>query len=77
MQRGLFCMAVVTLAAFSGSCGHVKTTRTTPQAQRIVAKDATRDDLIDKYNTIANGIEDLKGRHHLARRIHGDVQFAS
>jgi outer membrane lipoprotein-sorting protein len=58
MRRGLLCMAGLTLAAFSGGCGSaVKTTHTTPPAQKMVAQVATREELVDKYNAIATGVQ--------------------
>jgi hypothetical protein len=58
MRGGLLCIAGLTLAAFSGGCRPaVKTTRTTPPSQKMVAQVATREELIDKYNTIAGSVQ--------------------
>jgi outer membrane lipoprotein-sorting protein len=51
-------MAGLTLSAFCGGCGTaVKTTHTTPAAQKMVAQTATREELIDKYNAIATTVQ--------------------
>ena len=58
MRRGFFCMAVATLTALSGGCGGaVKNTHPVPAGQKVVALDATRDELIEKYNAIATGVK--------------------
>lgn len=60
MRRGLFCMALATLAAISCGCGGaIKNTRTTPAGQKAVALEATREELIDRYNAIANGLQSV------------------
>jgi hypothetical protein len=53
------CLAGVTLAAISGGCGHVKTTRNLPAAQKVVVKDATGDELIEKYNSVAQEVQSV------------------
>lgn len=59
MRRELLCMAALTLAALSGGCGGsaVKTQRITPPSQIPVVKDATREELIEKYNVVATGLK--------------------
>jgi hypothetical protein len=59
MQRGLLCMVAATLAAISCGCGGaaIKTTHTNPPAQQAVAKIATREELIEKYNSLAGGVK--------------------
>lgn len=53
-------MAATTLAAISYGCGgSVKTTHTVPAAQKVVVKDASKEELIEKYNAIAKGITSL------------------
>lgn len=60
MGRGLACMIAVTVAAISCSCGgSVKTTRNLPVAQVVVVKDATREELLEKYNAIAAGVKSV------------------
>jgi hypothetical protein len=58
MRRELTCMVLTTLAAISGGCGgpapKVHTVRDKP-----VVQDATRDDLVEKYNAIARGVKSL------------------
>src|SRR5262252_4971420 len=51
-------MAAATLAAISGGCGGSPAARrtTVPQSERPVAKDATREELLEKYNAIASGV---------------------
>src|SRR5690242_21665191 len=55
------CLLSATLAAISCGChGHAITGRTiVPQAQRPVAKDATREELLDAYNAIARNMKTL------------------
>src|SRR5215467_9171093 len=50
-------MAALTLAGISCGCGAPAPRRTAvPQAERPVAKDATREELLEKYNTIASAV---------------------
>jgi hypothetical protein len=51
-------MAAMTLAGISCGCGGGPAPRQTavPQAERPVAKDATREELLEKYNAIASGV---------------------
>jgi len=52
-------MALATLAAVSGGCGGRVVTQKTnvPPAERPVAKDATREELLDRYNAFASGLK--------------------
>jgi len=60
MRRVLACSLLVTVAEICSSCGGaVKHTQTVPPAQIVVAKVATRDELLEKYNAIANGVKSL------------------
>jgi hypothetical protein len=60
MRAGLACMAGATLAAICCSCGGaVKTTHNVPAAQIVVAKDATREELLEKYNAMAKGVKSV------------------
>lgn len=53
-------MAVVTLAVFSGGCGGATShQQNVPPAQRPVAKDATREELLDKYNAFASSVKSI------------------
>lgn len=54
-------MALATLAAISGGCGgHVVTKHNEiPQIARPVAQNATREELLEKYNAMATGIKTL------------------
>lgn len=48
----------MTLAGISCGCGRAPASKQTavPQAERPVAKDATREELLEKYNAIASGV---------------------
>jgi hypothetical protein len=53
-------MVTAAVAAISGGCGHVITKTTVTQgAARPIAKDATREDLIERYNAVARGVRSL------------------
>src|SRR5947207_8629427 len=55
-------MAVVTLAAISGGCAAnngVSRKQNVPKQERPVAKDATREELLDKYNAFASSVKSL------------------
>lgn len=62
IRRAKKCMVLATVAAISCGCGGGKVltghTVVTP-AQRPVAKDATREELLDEYNRIAQGTQTL------------------
>lgn len=64
-RRVFICLAATTVAAISGGCGHVKTTHTLTEAQKVVVKDATREELVEKYNAVAQGV----------RTVNATVQF--
>src|SRR5215472_10523139 len=51
-------MAAATLAAISGGCGGRAISKQTPvaQAERPVVQDASRDELLDKYNAFASRV---------------------
>jgi hypothetical protein len=60
MRRGLACMAGATVAAVSYSCGGAVTVRKNlPAAQIVVVKDATREELLEKYNGVARGVKSV------------------
>src|SRR5580704_4944013 len=60
MRRALACMAGLTVAAISYSCGGaVKTTRNLPATQVVAVKEATREELLDKYNAMAKGVKSV------------------
>lgn len=60
MQRGRFCTVLTTVAVISCGCrGAVSHQHPVPAAEQVVVKDATREELIDKYNVIANGVRSL------------------
>jgi hypothetical protein len=58
--RLLACTVTAAVAAISGGCGHVITRTTVTQpAARPVAKDATREELVERYNAVARGVHSL------------------
>jgi outer membrane lipoprotein-sorting protein len=61
MRRVHTCMLLATLAAVSCSCHSAVVTGHTqiPPGQRPVAKDATREELLDAYNSIARNMKTL------------------
>lgn len=60
MRQGLACMLGLTVAAISCGCGGaVSTKHNVAPAQIVVAKDATREELLDKYNTMAKGVKSV------------------
>jgi len=62
MKRPNLWMAVVTLAAISGGCAAnngVSRRQNVPKQERPVAKDATREELLDKYNAFASSVKSL------------------
>lgn len=60
MRRALACMAGTTVAVISCGCrGAVSHRQTVPATQQVVVKTATRDELIEQYNAIANGVKSL------------------
>ena len=61
MRRVKTCMVMLTLAAVSGGCGGKAVTNRTvvTQAQKLVAKDATREELLNSYNQIARDTKTL------------------
>lgn len=60
MRRVKACMVLLTLATISGGCpgGKVVTSHTVI-SQKLVAKDATREELVEAYNLIARGTKTL------------------
>src|SRR5260370_33115145 len=63
MRRVKTCLVLATLAAISCGCGGgngVKAHIKLAPEQRPVAKDATREELLEAYNRIARGIKTLK-----------------
>jgi len=59
MQRVKRCLLLATLAAISCGCHGKVVTGHTVVAQKPVAKDATREELLDAYNQIARGTKTL------------------
>jgi hypothetical protein len=59
--RVLNWMLWATLVSFSGGCGgpSIKKTTNLPPQARPVVHDATRDELLDKYNEIARGVKSV------------------
>ena len=59
MRRVWTCLALATLAVLAGGCPHVSTKKHIPKDQIAVAKDATREELIEKFNALAGGTKTL------------------
>src|SRR6266567_6461039 len=59
MRRLKTCMVLVTLAAISCGCHGRVVTGHTVVAQKPIAKDATREELLEAYNLIARGTKTL------------------
>src|SRR5271168_1597484 len=60
MRRGLACMAAVTVASISCGCGGaVSTKHNVAPTQIVIAKDATREELLEKYNAMAKGVKSV------------------
>jgi hypothetical protein len=60
MWRAWACTLTVTVAAICCSCGGaVSHKQAVPATQIVVAQVASRDELIDKYNAIADGVKSL------------------
>jgi len=60
MRRVLACTVWVTVAAISYSCGGAASKKQiVPATQIVVAKDATREELLEKYNLIAKGVNSV------------------
>jgi outer membrane lipoprotein-sorting protein len=54
------CMVWATLAALCCGCGpHIKTTTKLPPSAKVVVRDATREELQDKYNGIAGAVKSV------------------
>lgn len=61
-QRVLTRILCLTLAAFAFGCGRgaaISTKTTLPPSVKAVVKDATREELLDSYNRIAQGVESV------------------
>src|SRR6516164_9917532 len=61
MKPATLWMAAATLAAISGGCGSRAISKSTPvaPAARPVAKDASRVELIDRYNAFASHVNTI------------------
>ena len=62
MNRVRICLICLTLTAIAGGCGgHAGVTKTTqvPPAARPVALDASREQLLDRYNSLARNVQSL------------------
>ena len=60
-KRVLVCMVGLTVTAISGACGGrtIKQTTTLAPGAKPVLKEATREELLDKYNQIATGVKSV------------------
>lgn len=59
MKRVWTCLGLATVAAFAGCGGRIKHDTRVAKQNILVAKDATREELIDKYNALAAGTKSL------------------
>lgn len=60
MRRGLACRVGVTVVAISCGCGGaVSTKKNLPATEVVVVKDATQEDLLEKYNGVARGVKSV------------------
>jgi outer membrane lipoprotein-sorting protein len=62
MKQAKLWMALVTLAAVSGGCvgnNGVSKQNTVPRTERPIAKDATSEELLDKYNAFASRVNSI------------------
>ena len=60
MRRVLACRVLATLAVICCGCGGaINHTQNIPASEKPVAKDAAREELIDRYNLVAQGVKTL------------------
>src|SRR5208337_5247641 len=60
MQRAWKCRVLLTLSVAACGCGsQIKVTDVVPVAQRPVAKDASEDELLERYNAQARGVQSV------------------
>src|SRR5271170_6257171 len=60
MRSAWACTVLMTVAAISCGCGGaVSKKQNVPAAQIVVAKEATREELLEKYNAIAAGVKSV------------------
>ena len=60
MQRALVCTVWATVTAISCGChGAISKRTSVGKTEQVVIKDATREELLDKYNAIAKGVKSL------------------
>ena len=59
MRRVWICLGLATLSVLAGGCPRVSTKTHVPKEQMAVAKDATREELIEKFNTLAASTKTL------------------
>jgi len=62
MKSAQNCIVWLTLAAIAGGCGKgsgVKSIKNVPAAERPVALEATPEDLLERYNTLARSLQSL------------------
>jgi outer membrane lipoprotein-sorting protein len=60
MKRVWKRMILVTVSAAACGCGHtVKKTQTIPVAERPIAREASEEELLDRYNALARGVKGI------------------
>lgn len=59
MRRVWTCLGLATLTALAGGCANVSKKLNIPKTQIAVAKDATREELIEKFNALTASVKSL------------------
>ncbi|HWY43643.1 MAG TPA: hypothetical protein VNX66_09105 [Candidatus Sulfotelmatobacter sp.] len=59
MRRVWTCLGLAALTALAGGCANVSKKHNIPKTQIAVAKDATREELIEKFNALAASVKSL------------------
>src|SRR5215467_1182921 len=59
MRRLCICLGLTTVSAIAGCGGHVSKNTVVKPNEMLVAKDATREELIEKFNARASGLKSL------------------
>lgn len=59
MQRGWICLGLATVSAIAGCGGRISKDTKNKPADILVAKDATREELVEKFNAQATGLKSL------------------
>lgn len=65
MKLALVCTVAATVTAISCGCGPIKSSKNVPAAEKLMAKEATRDELVGIYNAVAQGVKSLNATVNL------------